>query len=213
LRRIQTVGGLSNQPDGDFMSFAQLKTNRRREKLFGAGRPRPMDRNMKARIMVRARSLMRRTEKHKHYGQVTAKFYAVLEALLWGFHNQHNGLCFPSYDRIAARAGCARSTVALAIKALESAQILTWVHRLVRKRDRVLRTSNGYRFYDAPDQIVLAPKREKTVGNVVSIDFSTKSEIKPRTAIQDSFSFSEKEPPSALELALNRLADCMKGKK
>ena len=33
---------------------------------------------------------------------------AVLEALLWGFHNSPDGLCFPSYERIAARAGCAR---------------------------------------------------------------------------------------------------------
>jgi hypothetical protein len=56
-------------------------------------------------------------------------------------------------------AKCARSTVAVAIKALEDAGVLTWVNRLVRIRDaerdpfghiasrwRVIRTSNGYRF-------------------------------------------------------------------
>jgi len=32
------------------------------------------------------------------------------EALLWGFHNAQSGLCFPSYEKIADRAGCARST-------------------------------------------------------------------------------------------------------
>jgi hypothetical protein len=34
-----------------------------------------------------ARCLSRRTEKGKAYGVVTAKALAVLEALLWGFHN------------------------------------------------------------------------------------------------------------------------------
>ena len=38
---------------------------------------------------------------------------------MWGFHNARSGLCFPSYEKIAERAGCARSTVAEAIKALE----------------------------------------------------------------------------------------------
>ena len=38
------------------------KFQKRREKLFGDGRPRPMDRNAKTRVMVYARALMRRTE-------------------------------------------------------------------------------------------------------------------------------------------------------
>jgi hypothetical protein len=57
----------------------------RREKVFGDGRPLPLDRNAKARITTLARALMRRTEKGKHYGQVTAKAFAVLQApLVWG---------------------------------------------------------------------------------------------------------------------------------
>jgi hypothetical protein len=36
--------------------------------------------------MHRARALMHRTEKGKHYGKLTAKYVAVLEALLWCFH-------------------------------------------------------------------------------------------------------------------------------
>ena len=56
----------------------------------------------------------------KAYGVVTAKALAVLEALLWAFHNAGSGLCFPSYERIAEAAGCARSSVAEAIKALEA---------------------------------------------------------------------------------------------
>ena len=59
----------------------------RREKMFGEGRLLPLDRNAKARIMVLARALMHRTGEGKHYGVLTAKFVAVLGALLWGFHN------------------------------------------------------------------------------------------------------------------------------
>ena len=129
-----------------------------RERLFGDGRPVPMDRNAKVRIMVLARAKLRRDAPGRHYGSVTAKAYAVLEALLWGFHNARTGLCFPSYETIASRAGCARSTVALAIKSLEAAGVLTWCNRLRRMkalgpagwRWRVLRTSNGYRFTDLP---------------------------------------------------------------
>jgi AraC-like DNA-binding protein len=104
----------------------------RREKMFGLGRPRALDRNAKVRIMHWARCLSRRTEKGRAYGVVTAKALAVLEALLWAFHNAQSGLCFPSYERIAEAAHCARSTVAEAIKALEGARVLTWVQRVKR---------------------------------------------------------------------------------
>ena len=72
-----------------FVATLPRHLRRRREKVFGDGRPRPLDRNAKA--------------------------LAVLEALLWGFHNARSGLCFPSYEKIADRAGCARSTVAEAL--------------------------------------------------------------------------------------------------
>jgi hypothetical protein len=111
--------------------------------------------------MTLARALMRRTDKGKHYGIVTAKFVAVLEALLWGFHNAASGRCYPSYERIADRAGCTRTTVYTAIRALEAVGILSWCNRLVRVREacadlfgrqgtrwRVVRTSNAYVFCD-----------------------------------------------------------------
>jgi Helix-turn-helix domain len=133
----------------------------RREKMFGLGRPRALDRNAKVRIMHWARCLNRRTEKGKAYGVVTAKALAVLEALLWAFHNSKSGLCFPSYERIAEAAGCARSSIAGALHALEDAGILSWVHRLKRVRVRCpdlfgadgvrvvpQRTSNAYHFTD-----------------------------------------------------------------
>jgi hypothetical protein len=136
-----------------------IRTIERREKMFGFGRPRALDRNAKIRIMHWARCLTRRTEKGRAYGVITAKALAVLEALLWAFHNARSGLCFPSYERIAEAAGCARSTVAEALKALEDAGVLSWVQRIKRVREaypdllgangwrwRVQRTSNAYNF-------------------------------------------------------------------
>jgi AraC-like DNA-binding protein len=122
----------------------------RREKVFGDGRPRPLDRNAKARIMAYARPFTRRTEKGN-----------VLEVLLWGFHNARSGLCFPSLATIAQRAACAPSTVCEALKALEATGVLSWVNRIARIRERcedlfgnlgtrwrIIRTSNAYHFHD-----------------------------------------------------------------
>jgi hypothetical protein len=146
----------------------------RREKMFGLGRPRALDRNAKVRIMHWARCLSRRTEKGRAYGVVTAKALAVLEALLWAFHNAKSGVCFPSYEKIAEAAHCARATVAEAIKALEDAGILSWVNRVKRIRERcpdllgdngwrwrVLRTSNSYAFTD-PSAAADRPKASKS---------------------------------------------------
>jgi hypothetical protein len=122
----------------------------------------PLDRNAKARIAAYARAWsVRNRQARQHKGPITRAFLDVLEALLWGFHNSRSGCCFPSYEAIAAKAECARSTVAEALKALEWAGVLTWQHRitriLVRERDlfgqwagrwRVIRTSNAYVFRD-----------------------------------------------------------------
>ena len=137
------------------------RASRRRKKVFGLGRLRALNRNAKVRIMHWARCLSRRTEKGRAYGSITAKALAVLEALLWAFHNARSGFCFPSYETIAGAAHCARSTVAEAIRALEDAGVLTWVQRIKRVREpcpdllgddgwrwRVLRTSNSYAFAD-----------------------------------------------------------------
>lgn len=181
-----------------------MKTNQvrlpRREKAFGSGRPRALDRNAKVRIMVRARALSRRTEKGKHYGIITAKALAVLEALLWGFHNARSGLCFPSYETIAERAGCARSTVYAAISMLESAGVLSWVNRIKRIRERcddllgpdgsrtrVIRISNAYHFFDPSP-----PART----------FPSKSEFLSGTRNQDFLPLPE--PSDALERAIGR---------
>jgi hypothetical protein len=156
-----------------------------REKIFGH-RPVPLDRNGKARVATFMRALMRRTEPGKAYGELTAKAVAVGKALLYAFHNAATGLCFPSYEAIAAAADCARSTVAEGIVMLERAGVLTWVNRIERRRVaepdlfgrtayrwRVVRTSNDYQFVD-PKPTAKPPeasKSEKPTGtkNQVSI--------------------------------------------
>lgn len=147
------------------MSFAATLPNHlrpRREKVFGMPRGYSLDRNAKVRIRVYAEAW---SAKHKqpgqHRGPLTRAFIEVLEALLWGFHNSKSGLCFPSYEAIAAKAKCNRDTVYEAIKALEAADVLTWVNRIFRERVRekdlfghwvtrwrTFRTSNAYRFRD-----------------------------------------------------------------
>ena len=86
----------------------------------------------------------------------------MLRALLWRFHGADGGgRCFPSYEKIAAVARCARSSVAVALKELEDAGLLTWVNRIarIRRQERdlfghwvtvleVVRISNAYRFLD-----------------------------------------------------------------
>jgi hypothetical protein len=195
---------------------------RRREKVFGEGRCQPLDRNAKARIMVYARAWSARHRRPgQHRGPLTRATLEVLEALLWGFHNSRDGRCFPSYETIAARAQCCRDTVYEAIRALEGAEILTWVNRLIRvqfreldlfgrlvPRTRLIRTSNAYTFRD-PLPCAQVPQgrneraggsgqsRERAVtatgllGDTVSFGLLSKSENPPRTQNQDSYPLSK----------------------
>jgi hypothetical protein len=207
---------LSDQPESEAMTLTSPLPRHlrpRREKVFGDGRPRALDRNAKVRIMTRARALSHRTEKGKHYGSITAKALDVLEALLWGFHNARNGLCFPSYETIADRAKCARSTVGEAIKALEEAGILSWVNRITRIREscedlfgrmgtrwRIVRISNAYHFRDP------AP---------VHLGNSSKSDFPSGTSNQDLLSSTAApalpsfDPDTPLGAALFRLGKAM----
>ena len=134
----------------------------RREKVFGPAKGIPLDGNAKARIMAYAQGINARYKQPgQHKGPITRAFLEVLEALLWGFHNSKSGICFPSYVKIAEKAGCCRDTVYEAIKALEALDVLTWVNRLARIQERVpdlfgklalrwrtIRTSNSYVFRD-----------------------------------------------------------------
>jgi hypothetical protein len=163
--------------------------------------------------MKLARVKMLARQPGQHWGEISAKHLEVFRVLLWEFHNAKTGLCFPSYQTIADKVpgGCARSTVALALVALEKAGLLTWVNRIKRvyervsnmfgegvhgQRSRVMRTSNGYRFIEPPDVE------------------SSKSETKSGTEGQDSFSLvpqapqpiaAQPDPNNPLHASLKRL--------
>ena len=180
----------------------------RREKVFGPGRAVPLDRNAKARILAYARAWSARNRQpRQHRGPITRAFLEVLEALLWGFHNSRDGRCYPSYEKIAAKAECNRDTVYEALKVLEAAGVLTWQNRITRIRERcsdlfgrygwrwrVIRTSNAYVFSD--------PKPGLQRG------FSSKSENPPETLNQkilDPVPVPAPDPNSPFERALARL--------
>ena len=206
-----------------------LRPRRRREKIFGPGRGIPLDRNAKARIMVYARAWSARHRRPgQHRGPLTRATLEVLHALLWGFHNSRDGRCFPSYETIALRAQCCRDTVYEAIKALEAADILTWVNRLIRVqyrerdlfgrmalRSRLVRTSNAYVFRDP---LPCAPAGVPGHKPAVSLGNSSKSENPPRTLESRFFlllllevetpKFATNDP---LEQALTRLKQAMGG--
>jgi hypothetical protein len=180
----------------------------RREKVFGPGRAVPLDRNAKARITAYARAWDRQ---HRQPGQrggaLGRAALDVLGTLLWVFHNARSGCCFPSYERIAEKAGCARSTVAEAIKALEFAGVLTWQNRITRVRERcrdlfggegwrwrVIRTSNAYTFCNPHARLTGVP--------------ASKSDQRTGTPDQEIFKPLQTpafDPNSALERALARL--------
>jgi hypothetical protein len=196
--------------------FARLPNHLRprREKIFGQPKGSPLDRNAKARIKVYVQGYNARTKQQgQHKGPITRAFTEVLEALLWGFHNSKSGLCFPSYEAIAKKAGCCRDTVYEAIKALEIANVLTWINRIARIQEReydlfgrlalrwrTIRTSNAYVFRD--------PLPCAYSGQ------SSKSENPPRTQNQDLPLLSQPsqqtkiivlDPESALDRTLIRL--------
>ncbi|GAN82239.1 transcriptional regulator [Acidocella aminolytica 101 = DSM 11237] len=234
-------GRVAVQLDGDFMtSIAVLpgRFSRRREKVFGHGGGQPLDRNAKARIMVYARAWSTRHRRPgQHRGPLTRATLEVLEALLWGFHNSRDGRCFPSYETIALRAQCCRDTVYEAIRALEAAEILTWVNRLIRVqhreldlfgklalRSRLVRTSNAYVFRDPLPCASHAQDRGRAEGRDGqgrkeafaggSFASSSKSENPPRTLNQDFFylSTTSPKPKDELAIALSRLKSAMEAK-
>ena len=126
-----------------------------REKLFREKRGIPLDREAKVRIVAYAHGYNAKHRRQgQHQGPITWAFFRVLKAMLWEFHNNRTGYCFPSYESIAEKAQCCRDTVYEAIKVLEECGILDWVHRFdkifIEGGWKVIRTSNAYLFRDPP---------------------------------------------------------------
>ncbi len=102
-----------------------------------------IDRNARARLVVHAEALDRRTRLPGQHGGVLRRTgLAVLRALLFGFCNTATGRCDPSFDTLARASGCARSTVAAALHRLEAAGLVERIRRQVG----MTRFSNAYRF-------------------------------------------------------------------
>lgn len=167
-----------------------------REKTFGYGYCVPGDRNIKVRVQAFAvgYNANHRTGR-QHIGPLTRVTMDVLRVLLWNFHNSNTGRCFPSYESIAAKANCKRTSVYLAIKALEAAGVLTWCHRLVRAAGRVLRTSNGYRFRAMNPAIFPEFKKQPRQQN----------QAVNKSTVYEKTEYVVLDPKSALDSALIRL--------
>ena len=102
-----------------------------------------LDRNARARLMVHAEALDRRTHLPGQHGGVLKRAgLAVFRALLFGFANVGTGRCDPGYDALARAAGVAPSTVAVALGRLEEGGLLERVRRQVGR----VRHTNVYRF-------------------------------------------------------------------
>jgi hypothetical protein len=180
----------------------------RRDKIFGEAPAHCLDRNAKARIWARAKSLSRwRPELRCRL--LTPAYMDVLKALLWGFHKDDDGRCFPSYDAIAKAADRHRDTVGKALNALEAYGLLTWVHRL--KRVRVLvaglfgpeavlrpqRSSNAYRFIDP----LTRQKSYKTDFPAGPLNQDLKKEETERAEARKSRQAGHRHRPSAISPA------------
>ncbi len=165
-----------------------------REKVFRTVLGSPMGQKAKKAI-IRSVDLYNAKNRKlgEHHGPITPAFQRVLIAMLWKFHNSRTGYCFPSYETIAAAAKCCRDTVKEAIKALEAADILTWVNRFdkirtqcrdflgqVVTRWQVIRTSNAYCFRDPlPCATECHPyKAENPPGTLNQEDSYTKGSVK-----------------------------------
>jgi hypothetical protein len=155
---IPLTGGIRGAAPSPPVSRRREKS---RDKTFVAFAP-LIDGNARARLFQFAKAYNQRHKtERQHQGPITAAFWRVLNALL-EFCNKRTGACFPSYEKIAERACCKRSSVYAAIHVLERARLLTWAHGLRRERVehddpargfwkggwRVVRTANVYRFFD-----------------------------------------------------------------
>jgi hypothetical protein len=96
---------------------------------------RALDRNERARILVLAEALERRTKlPGRRNGLLGYVGLSVLRCLMFAFLNARHGLCCPSYAALEERTGLCRSSVATGLARLERCGVLKIVRRLVRQR-------------------------------------------------------------------------------
>lgn len=142
----------------------ERRAYKQRTKQFGFGNARLINHDQRKRLIGRA-AILRRTGTDTEDGlHITFSAVEILRVLLFRFYNHKTGACYPCLDTIAKAVGIARSTVQLALAALEGHGLVTWTHRLNRTREfiaglfpqtatreRVLRSSNSYAFGAIPN--------------------------------------------------------------
>jgi hypothetical protein len=103
----------------------------KRERRYGEPETLTIDRNLRVRLWVAAKAYNAAEKaKGEHGGPLTHAMLRVFGELLFYFAGKRG--CWPAYEQIAAKAGVARSTVALAIRALENAGFIRVINRIVR---------------------------------------------------------------------------------
>lgn len=137
----------------DECTFPPENLTRRDRRAYRAGavfvkdwreRCRPIDRNMRAKIMHLARVLEVKTkERGRRNGVVSLPGLQVLWVLLFEFLNTQTGLCCPSYASIRKKTGLCRSAISRALACLELCGILTITRRLVRQTIRRISPITG----------------------------------------------------------------------
>lgn len=93
----------------------------------------PLDRNARAKLLMLAESLERRTKaKGRRNGALGATGLAVLRALVLRFANGRTGLCCPSLTQLQACTGLCRQAICDALARLEASGLLKITRRIVR---------------------------------------------------------------------------------
>jgi hypothetical protein len=108
---------------------------------------RPIDRNMRVRVIHAAETLERRTKgKGCKSGVLGQSGLRVLRCLLFDFCAIPTGRCCPSYAAIREKTGFCFSTIAKALKRLETSGLVRIIRRIIRTRLGARQTSNAYAF-------------------------------------------------------------------
>jgi hypothetical protein len=207
---------------------------RKRECVFvGKERWAPHDKDAKGRIKAKIEAHTVATEPGRAWGAIPPKVRVVAEYLL-DCVNPKDGRCFPSYKRIAAevrrRTGgsCSVGTAVRAVKALVKIGVLEPFNRIKTifedvedffgggKRERCVRTSNGYRFVDPDPDPEPAPQGAPAAQPVGKPVNCSNVDLRQRTFFQGrvsslSCSFGPSTVENALATALRNALETVTG--
>jgi hypothetical protein len=86
----------------------------------------PHDRNARVRIETYVLAWnAKQKQEGQHQGPITAAYQRVLHAVLWHFTNYQTGLCFPSYETIAAKAQSRKANVQKSTFSVDHVQFIS----------------------------------------------------------------------------------------